>query len=338
MAAKEDRMKAIDAANTNKFRELASLKTGDGPFKATVARISTRVEALFVDLNVGRKQSKKHGGGVTKALGMLKFDDIILDSSECSAEEAAVIEASLDNYIDGSNDLSTVEDLFMSEETVEDVSDSYTVDDDGTMYFVGEDGSKEKLGSINEELEESEIDGDDDFAGMTPQERLHAIGEMLASEEETEVQQKNEDRQDVSKCLNIGDEVNVYIRSVSKQSGRFTVTTDPSIKERKAKDLKKDKVASKRLSKLVAKMGGEEQLQRISEMVGQEIAGEIKAKSKSGDWYYFQPNEEHENLPVGVASCSDSSLTYSPGDKATVRLEGIDHSRGQLSFTLLNTI
>ena len=338
MAAKEDRIQANDLANTDKFRELTSLRVGDGPFKATVARISSRVEALFVDLDVGRKQGKKNGGGVTKALGMLKFDDIILDSSEVSAEEAAVIEASLDDYNDDSDDISSIEDLFMNEETVEDVSDSYAVEDDGTMYLVGEDGSKEKLGTINEEVEETGDDEDDDFAGMTPQQRLHAIGEMLASEEETEVKQQKKDRQDISKCLNIGDEVNVYIRSVSKQSGRFTVTTDPSIKGRKSKDLKKEKLASKRLSKLAAKMGGEEELERISELVGKEIAGEIKAKSKSGDWYYFQPDEEHKNLPVGVASCSDSSHTYSPGDKATVRLEGIDESRGQLSFTLINAV
>ena len=336
MTAKRDRMKSVDTANSDSFRDLTSLKIGDGPFKATIARISSRIGAAFVDMDVGRKQTKKHGGGVIKVLGMLKFEDMPLDSRECNEDEAAIIEASLGSLNDDDDDdITSIDDLFMDEEYVEDVSDSYTVDDDGNMYIVAEDGSKEMLGSINGEPEAE--DCDDDFAGLTPEERLHAIGEMLAAEEAAKNKQEKEGRQDLSKLINVGDNVEVYIRSVSKQSGRFMVTTDPSIKGCKSRDLKQEKVANKRLSKLTERMGGEEQFQRMLELVGKEITGQIKAKSKTGDWYYFQPGEENKHLPVGVASSSDSEHIYSPGDEALVRLEGIDQTRGQLSFTLIKS-
>lgn len=201
-------------------RELRGLRAGDGPFDATVVAVSDHSNAAFVDCGVGRKRGKKYGGGITKVLGMLRFED---------------------------------------------------------------------------------VEGDE---------------------------------------LNVeaGDDVQVYVKAVSPQSGRFMVTLDPSIQNRKAKDIKLEKQAGKRKERLSKQISEED----VESLIGHIFDGIVKAKSKSGDWYYVQP-EGGVDLPVGVANfMSDEDAgeesnhgSYSSGDKVRVRLDGIDESRGQLSLTLL---
>ena len=199
-------------------RELSNLSAGEGPISGNVVAVSSHSNAVFVDCGVGRKRGKKYGGGKTKVLGMLRFEDI-----------------------------------------------------------------------------EGEID------------------------------------------FEAGDEIDVYIKAVSPQSGRFMVTQDSSIKNKKPKDLKMEKQADKRKDRLSSKFSVD-----ISSVIGNEYEGVVKAKSKSGDWCYVEPivgEEEGFDLPVGVANISDgqsNDASYSPGEKVRVRVEGIDERRGQLSLTLLN--
>jgi hypothetical protein len=123
------------------------------------------------------------------------------------------------------------------------------------------------------------------------------------------------------------------------------VTLDPSIKDKKAKDLKLEKRADKRKERLLSKKISQEDVQNL---IGNVYDGVVKAKSKTGDWYYVQPcvgedmSSCDESWPVGVASAlskvgepSGSSENYSVGDHVRVRLEGIDERRGQLALTLL---
>lgn len=192
-------------------RELTHLSAGEGPISANVVAVSSHSNAVFVDCGVGRKRGKKYGGGTTKVLGMLRFED---------------------------------------------------------------------------------IEGEMDFEA--------------------------------------GDEISVFIKSVSPQSGRFMVTQDSSIKNKSQKDLKMEKEADKRKERLSNKCS-----QDITSLVGNEYDGIVKAKSKSGDWYYVQP--AGVDLPVGVASIMDGQdVSYSSGDSVRVRVEGIDEKRGQLSLTMLN--
>lgn len=192
-------------------RELTNLSAGEGPISANVVAVSSHSNAIFVDCGVGRKRGKKYGGGTTKVLGMLRFED---------------------------------------------------------------------------------IEGEMDFEA--------------------------------------GDEISVFIKSVSPQSGRFMVTQDSSIKNKSQKDLKMEKEADKRKERLSNKCS-----QDITALVGNEYDGIVKAKSKSGDWYYVQP--AGVDLPVGVASIMDGQdASYSSGDSVRVRVEGIDEKRGQLSLTMLN--
>mmetsp|Transcript_8711 Transcript_8711/g.19551 ORF Transcript_8711/g.19551 Transcript_8711/m.19551 type:complete len:366 (+) Transcript_8711:138-1235(+) len=218
-------------------RELSELGAGDGPYEATVVAVSDHSSAVFVDCGVGRKRGKKYGGGTTKVLGMLRFEDI---------KEGAVSEDDLD--------------------------------------------------------------------------------------------------------MEAGDEIKVYIKAVSPQSGRFMVTLDPSIKNKKPKDLKREKQADKRKERLLSKQISEVDIQSL---IGNEYDAIVKAKSKTGDCYYVQPfvegEEDVNGLPVGIANFvvdSDDREgeegqgskhdSYSAGDRVRVRLEGIDEKRGQLAMTLLD--
>ena len=232
-------------------RELTELKAGDGPFDATVVAVSSRSGAAFVDCGVGRRRGKKYGGGLTRVLGMLRFED----------------------------------------------------------------------GAIIDETDEDN-------------------GVMMIKSDEFDIE--------------AGDEIQVYIRAVSPQSGRFMVTLDPSIKDKKAKDMKLEKRADKRKERLLSNKISQEEIQSL---IGKVFDGIVQAKSKVGNWYYVQPcvdsNDEFAcdvSWPVGVANARSEVTTgggedgsgnthcdsYSVGDHVRVRLEGIDERRGQLSLTLLD--
>jgi len=345
----QDVMIVGDGSKPKPGRELNDLKSGDGPFTATVVRVSSHASAAFVDLGVSRQKGKKAGGGTTKVLAMLRFDDVISNMSENDEtdEEAALIEASIlegSGEEDEDDDIFSIEDLFMEdgEETVEDVSDEFSMDEDGNVFSVDPiTGEKTIIGSANSEVDDDDDDDEEDenlFAGMSPQERLAAIGDMLEKDEieEETVTLSQQTRPNVSDVnLKQGEKVEVYVRSVFPQSGRFMVTLDPSIKDRKVKDLMQEKQADKRLAKLAKKMGGEDGLQTILSSVGLEMEGIVKATSKTGDWYYVQP--EVEGFPVGIAQ-STIEASLEPGDKAKIRIDGIDESRGQLTMTILATL
>lgn len=337
--AKTDRKRDMMVDKNKPTRDLNELRAGDGPYTATVVKVSSRANAAFVDLGVSRQKGKKAGGGTTKVLAMLRFDDIVdgmpLDEID---EEAALIEASL---LEGSDDdgIFTVEDLFEDEgeDTIEDVSDTYSMDEHGNVIMIDPDtGEKTILGSADEDEEENEDaddeESDDMFAGMGPEERLKAIGDMLEKEEKAPKEIKNvKTAKDIK--LRHGDKVDVFVRAVFPQSGRFMVTQNSSIKDNKLKDLKREKQAEKRLSKLAKKMGGEDGLNKIVSSVGVEMEGMVKAKSKTGDWYYVQPADE--SFPVGLAKCEIAAV-LDAGQSVKIRVDGIDEARGQLALTILS--
>ncbi|KAL7535883.1 hypothetical protein ACHAWF_005303 [Thalassiosira exigua] len=150
-----------------------------------------------------------------------------------------------------------------------------------------------------------------------------------------------------------GDEIQVFVKAVSPQSGRFMVTVDASVKDKKAGDIKREKRADKRKERLEKRISQED----IDDLIGTIYEGIVKAKSKAGDWYYVQPESGEvgeggdydvggaASLPVGVASYPDNSEgggdgssrgPYEAGDRVRVRLEGIDKERGQLALSLLD--
>ena len=270
---------------------------------------------------------------------MLRFEDFNVSHTTTareelsSSEEVALIESSIQEGID-SDDLEEI-----IEE--EDVSGLFSMDENGNIILIDPDSdSKTILGSIHDEIEGDDNDDDDDdddniFSGMSPEERLASIGDMLSGDDESEKPEsafvKVNDAGDRS--IQVGDEIDVYVRVVSPQSGRFMVTTDNNVK--KLKEVKREREAEKRLERLSSKLGGEKGLDHILSYVGNEMEGEIKAKSKTGDWYYVQPICE-DGLPVGIGPCAnDIDEPLKAGDKVRVCIDGIDYTRGQLKLTIL---
>jgi len=245
---------------------LNDLKVGDGPMKAKVVKVSSHSNAAFVDVGVGRKRGKSRGGGIEKILGMLRFEDM---GSVQNAE------------------------LREGQEIVEDISDLYEVGDDGATLFAvdPESGEKEIVGSIDDDNDENELDGEDDlFSNMSAEDRLQAISDMLG-EEEASVP--------FTPTIQVGDEIDIFVSNIFPQSRRFMVSVTKPKMDSKNKEKKGKKVAKKRLSKLAEG----DALSRIEELVGTVCDGIVKAVSKTGDWYYVAPDiDEGEDLPqVGVA-------------------------------------
>lgn len=211
--------------------------------------------------------------------------------------------------------------------------------------------------SIDEDEDEASDDDDDDeeddlFKNMSPEERLDMISRIMNDREVgdgmVEFDDNTEEITGVEESptttttrstssdsfkpafVQVGDEIDVYIKSVYKQSGRFMVTLDPAVKGRKAKDMKKESEAEKKLARLAEKLGG---LERILELEGTECDGIVQAVSNTGDWCYVWPSVE--DLPVGVAKLSSDDIQVAKGDSVRVRMDGIDESRGQLAMTVI---
>jgi len=336
---------AVEKKKGGKMRTLEELQVGDGPIRASVVRISGKAGAAFVDLGVVRKKGKKFGGGTARVLGMLRLDDVVGGGGNGLVSGGDGIMVDEEDGFEGwfANDDEGGEE----EEVLDDITDMFSLDDKGNISMID---SSNPATDVVFQSEEGALSVDDDdynediFAGIEAEERFKIIGDVLSKEEESETTSSSNEETDNAAFMMVGNEIDVYIRGVFTQSGRFMVTLDPSIKGRKVKELKREREASKRLTRLAGGKkngGGGEGLQHILDSVGMECNGTVKAKSKAGDWYYVQPDvgedEEGLKLPVGVAQ-GELDEVLSSGEKVRVRIDGIDESRGQLAMTLLEKV
>ena len=326
----------------------SSLQVGQGPFTGQVVRVSSKAGASFVDLNVSKlkpsqsknQQSQSQGQPV---LGMLRFFDDSSSNNKGSQttqnnkgqkqkgnnQKKSKKEATIDDLFVFDDEDEDDDDYFDGKETIEDVTDMFVVEEDGSLFMLDQQtGEKTLLDTITDEdeedeQEEEEEEEEDELAGLSPQERLGAISEMLGREEEVSTSKKKRPNQ-----YKEGEEVQVYIQSVFPQSGRFMVCLDPSLCQA-AQVQKQKKTIDKRKSKL--------NMQDISSCIGMECTGEIQAKSKTGTWYYVLPTSDGIHLPIGIANPihDDHHSSFSKGDTVHVRIDGIDETRGQLTMTLL---
>lgn len=138
-----------------------------------------------------------------------------------------------------------------------------------------------------------------------------------------------------TQTLRAGDVVDVFVKSISKQSSQILLTMDSTIKGMKAKDVKKESEVKKKLLRLAKQLGG---FRSIKALNGIQCDGVIKATSNTGDWYYVQP--ELENIPMGVAAASDlmKDLELTEGDCVRIQFTGIDENRGQLGMQILSKL
>lgn len=320
-------------------RMLSDLRFGEGPLLARVVRISARSNAAFVDVGVFREKGKNAGGGLVQVLGMLRLQEL-MDATNAFDENSFDDDDSWHSPIDDDEALlskrkqpQTIDDLFIfdddedDEEEEEDISDMYRTDDDGMLFEVDQEtGETTMLTDEDDDDDDDEIIRDDDAVLEMNKKR------MLAQMNQKKATNKASSKKIASgthNFLEIGDELSVYVNMVSIQSGRFMVTLDPSVKDKKGKDIKQKQNAEKRLSKL-----GEAILEKIIDLKGTECVGVIKAKSQN--WFYVQPLME---LPIGVAATSSvTEEELMPGDHVRIQLNGIDDSRGQLALTLLGKL
>jgi len=309
----------IQTGNKQTILDIGDLHVGDGPFKATVMRIlsprkntdrKSRHYTAFVDLGVRRKRGKKNGGGRARVFGLL------VDDADISEQ---------DSYDDDDDEKEEEE----VDEMEEDLSALFSVDDDGNLVSMDDSTITSTF------IDDSEIGFEDDdsngfssLENMSSLERLEYIGKMFEQTVPSPIDQRPE--------FQVGDEIDVYIKAVFLQSGRFMVTQDSNIKNTKYNRFKKQKEADKRLSRLTTKVS----MSSITENIGEECIGRIKAKSKSGLGFYVEPeNAEGGKLTAGLANPVYTDWeTLSQGTRVRIRLEGIDEERGQLSYSLLGPV
>ena len=266
-----------------------------------------------------------------------------------------------DEEEDDDDDITTAEDLmfFADDDDIDDDEEEEEMDithlistEDGVMLYrdpeTGETVIISDASMQDDDFEDEDDDEEEDklFKNMSPEERLDMISKIMNDREDADVKLSKEDeRQDEDESsdatststdsyepsfVKTGDELDVYIKSVFKQSGRFMVTLDPSVRGRKAKDMKKESEIEKKLTRLAEKLGG---LDRIMELEGTECDGVVQAISKTGDWCYVKPSIDE--LPVGVAKLSSEDINVAKGDSVRVRMDGIDETRGQLAMTVI---
>ena len=251
------------------------------------------------------------------------------------------------------DETSLEEGLFEEDEEVEDITHMFKMNEDGSMSYTDPENGETIVLDFDEDDddEENEVDDDnvkdlrdvrsseDDLKKRSEGKGFLVQNQAPASRSKRTYRTKPLDsflsRKSLQKKrLRVGDEVKVYIRSVSKQSNQFTVTTNQDVRGRKARELKKEGDAQKKLQRLEKQLGGS--LQRIFDLQGQECDGTVRATSQTGDWVYVQPFIN--GLPIGVARLHEDIKTVETGDSVRVRLEGIDAERGQIAMQVLSKL
>eukprot|EP00977_Amphora_coffeiformis_P003673 scaffold710_cov171-Amphora_coffeaeformis.AAC.42 len=260
------------------------------------------------------------------------------DDDDDEEEEATLAEleedpdlATLFNFDDGEDG-----------EEVEDITHLFTTEADGSLtYHDPETGEVQHFSadSLDDDEDEEEGDKDDlvDVFGESDSDDSDEDeddGPIVLNQPSHNSSPKLPGGKVRSKRLHLNDDVEVYVRSVAKQSNQVFLTMRASIKGKKPKDIKQESGKEKKLGRLLKQVGG---MGRIRELHGREMDGIVKATSHTGDWLYVEPLEA--GLPVGIAYGKNGSLDgVSKGDTIRIQLDGIDEDRGQLSMRVLNKV
>mmetsp|Transcript_5788 Transcript_5788/g.8723 ORF Transcript_5788/g.8723 Transcript_5788/m.8723 type:complete len:700 (+) Transcript_5788:130-2229(+) len=335
------------------------LSVGDGPYRARVVQLVPG--KALVDFEVGRKVSSE---GMVKVLGGLRFQDSveIVDDSTTGIAPSFVDESfgAIDDVLgefdedyddDDDDGPSLVEDLlslrdedsfeegtFEDGEEEEDISDLFSTNADGSLSYTDPDSGESLVIENDDEdylemlnvqnlINSSKERMAKGFQKVEPVEPPKVIVPAAAPATPSEPRLQ-------SKRLRVGDFVDVYIRSVSKQSSQFMVSTNPSVKGRSAKEIKKEGDAKKKLKRLKDSLGGS--LKRIWDLEGQECTGVVKATSSTGNWVYVKP--ELNGLPVGIAALDEGAAALVVGDSVKVQISGVDEQKGQLSMKYIGKL
>lgn len=221
----------------------------------------------------------------------------------------------------------------VEEEEEEDISHLFRLDEDGNLaYDNPETGAMETLLVSSDDSDDSEEENDRTTREEEDDDETVALSNRRNENTTTRKGSKPKKRR---LFLRVGEDVQVYVKLVSKQSSQVVVTTDPTmVKGKKGKEIKRNKDVTKKLDRLAKQLGG---LQRVQELEGKEYDGTVKAISQSGDWMYVKPNDE--DLPVGVAAAHEGgSAAFVQGDPVRIKMKGIDEGRGQLAMEVIEKL
>ncbi|GMI38065.1 hypothetical protein TeGR_g2950, partial [Tetraparma gracilis] len=156
--------------------------------------------------------------------------------------------------------------------------------------------------------------------GLSPSERLEKIAETLLANSPPPPRR-------LPTSIGVGTVLEAcFVKSVSRQSSRFTLTLDPAAKETAAKDDKRARETAKKLEKLEAMDGFEGWVG----MKGEVKTGVVVAASSDLRYLYVKVGD----MPVCVCD-NDERRVASKGDEIEVRMGGVDEERGQLRAELL---
>jgi hypothetical protein len=345
---------------------LKDLKSGDGPLKGKVVRFTKG--GAWIDCGIGRTVGTRPKSDMVRVLGLLKFSEAVVEDAKSSTRfnwsrdgSSGVITTekddnwkdilSFDNLdeddVDLDSDLSSLfslDDIEEEEGEVEDITHLFKTQTDGSVTYTDPDTGEVQY--ISMDLLDDDDDDDDemDIENLEEDENsLNIFGEADKDDDEeegpvilnpTSAMGASRFPSSRSKRLHIGDEIDVYVRSVAKQSNQLFFTMRSSIQGKKPKDIKQHSNKEKKLEKLLEQVGG---MRRLHELHGREMDGIVKAMSHTGDWLYVEPQEE--SLPVGIAFGDDATLKgVLKGDKVRIQLEGVDEVRGQLSMKILSKL
>ena len=337
------------------------LSVGDGPLRGKVIKLVKG--GALVDCGVGR--NLKDSPDMVRVLGFLSFRDTVVkeagmnfaddpedddddDDEEEDWDDILALDELDEDDDEGeedeedigelqSFDLSALDEDDDADEISEDITHLFAMNEDGSLTYTDpETGEESKI------IMDDDDDDDDD-------EQVDVEVDMFDDDEdddEEDVEVVHVDRSGWSgvhrhssgfsgsrKMLRVGDRIDVFVKSTSKQSSQFALTLDSSVQGMKAKDLKKESDVNKRMKRLSKQIGG---LHRIHSLQGEEMDGTVTATSKAGDWFYVKPDGE---LPVGVAVVNEElNVDLAKGDAVRIQIDGVDEDRGQLALRVLSKL
>lgn len=263
----------------------------------------------------------KEGNDDSKRAGTI--DDLFESNNEDEEDEDDDEEQDLSALFDNVED-----------EDEEDITDMFQQNEDGSLSFTNpETGLVETIEMLDEDDEgeddeEEEIEESDDAEEFSLAE---TFDESSAAEDNSKPAVMTRYR---NVRVNIGDQVDVFVKSHSPNQRQLFLTMDPTVKDLPKKARRQLDNVSKRTERLAKRLGGYTAIRKLR---GMECEGVVKATSNMGDRrLYIQPNED---LPVGVATCAAELLDdLQQGDSVKVRLDGLDEQRGQLAMHVLERI
>jgi len=271
---------------------------------------------------------------------ILSLDDLDLGDEEEEEDDDDEAEVHNDNASDPLKDviakIESEDDDFVDSE---DITNHFQQNEDGSLTYTDPETGKQEIISNtidDDEEQEEEVQKDVKAAGRKAKPSSFGYKEFEKALGALGARKPIISGPDYrTETLRVGERVDVYVKSVSKQSNQFTLTMDSSVIGKTAKDIKKESEVDKKHFRLAKQLGG---FRRIRELKGKKCDGIIKAASNTGDWFYVQP--QLDNLPVGVATVPETieGDALQIGDAVRIRLDGVDKDRGQLAIRILNKL